>query len=123
MTGDKRKFFNFEDYVGGSIKFGNGFCILIKRKGTILLDNDTSLHDVCFVEGLTHNLLSISQICDNVFSVTFNAQGCEINKKSGMIVGAGLRKKGNIYNLHETMNRRKVESKLVHFAQVTSISA
>lgn len=83
------------------------FCILIKGKGTILLDDDTPLHDAYYLEGLTHNIPSVSQICDNSFKVRFTTQGCEISKKSGKTIAVGLRTKGNIYNLHEITNSSK----------------
>ncbi|XP_057815814.1 uncharacterized protein LOC131029369 [Cryptomeria japonica] len=76
MTGDKSKFVVFENYSQGSVRFGNDHCIPVIGKGTILLDNDTPLHDVYYLEGLAHNLLSLSQIRDNGFA------GCLDDRKS-----------------------------------------
>ncbi|XP_057851780.2 uncharacterized protein LOC131061963 [Cryptomeria japonica] len=90
-----------------TVRFGNDHCIQIIGKGTMLLDNETPVHDVYYLEGLTHNLLSVSQICDNGFQVSFNARGCEIRKKSVKTIAAGFITNGNIYNLYESINNKK----------------
>ena len=40
MTGDKTKFENFEDYDGGSVRFGNNEPYCIKGRGRILLSKE-----------------------------------------------------------------------------------
>ncbi|XP_059068956.1 uncharacterized protein LOC131859344 [Cryptomeria japonica] len=51
MTGDKDKFLKLEDYVGGFVKFGDDSGIEIKGRGSLLLNDDTPIHDVLIVEG------------------------------------------------------------------------
>ena len=51
------------------------------------------------MEGLKHNLLSVSQICDNGYSISFNAKGCYIKNGKDRIIASGLRMRGNLYNL------------------------
>ncbi|KAL8098829.1 hypothetical protein AgCh_031520 [Apium graveolens] len=52
---------------------------------------------VALVDGLKHNLLSISQLCDKGNSVTFNSEACVVtNKRSNKVVLTGVRK-GNVY--------------------------
>lgn len=36
---------------------------------------------ILFVKGLKHNLLSVSQLCDNVYSTDFDALSCLIEHK------------------------------------------
>ncbi|XP_043714575.1 uncharacterized protein LOC122662937 [Telopea speciosissima] len=75
MTGDKKRFEKFETYAGGSMKFGNNDGAKIVGKGTISLNNGkVQSQDVLYVEGLKHNLLSISQICDRGHEVVFKSE-------------------------------------------------
>jgi len=58
MSGDKTKFVNLLLKTEGHVTYGD-------NKGKILSDKNSFLiHDVLFVEGLKHNLLSISQLSD-----------------------------------------------------------
>jgi len=57
------------------------------------------IHDVLFVEGLKHNLLSISQLCDKGYQVIFKTNSCEIclpNSKEVMLIGKII---NNVYLL------------------------
>ena len=60
MTGDKTNFEYFEDYDGGSVKFGNNGACCIKRRGKISLTKELVCDNAYWVEGLKHNLLSVS---------------------------------------------------------------
>lgn len=51
MTDDKKKFIKLEVWNGGSVRFG---------EGTLNIDVKLKSHDVYYVEGLKHNLLSVS---------------------------------------------------------------
>jgi len=53
--------------------------------------------DAMLVDGLKHILLSISQFCDNGFTITFNDQCCIIQHNSDKVVMfKGLR----VYNVY-----------------------
>lgn len=55
-----------------------------------------------YVEGLKHNLLSVSQMCDKGCKFTFDLKGCEIKKENnGKLVIEGNTTDGNVYNLKE----------------------
>ena len=55
------------------------------------------IDEVALVEGLKHNLLSISQLCDRGHNVWFSSEAYVVsNKKSNNVVMIGNRK-GNIY--------------------------
>lgn len=107
MIGNKSNFIFYENYLGGAVRFGNYHCIHIVGKGIVLLDNETPIHDVYYLEGLTHNFLSLRQLCDNGFHVLFNSLGCEIRKKYGKTIAVDFRTTGNIYNLYERTNNKK----------------
>ena len=71
----------------------------ILGKGTIGNENIFLIHDVLYVEGLKHNLLSISQFCDRGYQVTFRTNSCEIrlpNSKEVLLVG---KRSNNVYLL------------------------
>ncbi|VFQ67153.1 unnamed protein product [Cuscuta campestris] len=64
MTGDASKFRSLEYFKGGNVVFGNNNKGRIIGSGTVGRDNATTVENVLLVEGLKHNLLSISQLCD-----------------------------------------------------------
>ncbi|XP_021728393.1 uncharacterized protein LOC110695472 [Chenopodium quinoa] len=99
MTGDKSKFLSLKDYPGGTVTFGDNKKGEIIGKGKIGKSKSHSIDNVFLVEGLMHNLLSISQLCDKGNSVCFNSDSCKIiNNKSGKVVLKGTRR-GNTYTV------------------------
>ena len=57
------------------------------------------IHDVLYVEGLKHKLLSISQLCDKGYQVIFKTNSCEIclpNSKEVVLIGKRI---NNVYLL------------------------
>ncbi|GAV80929.1 hypothetical protein CFOL_v3_24388, partial [Cephalotus follicularis] len=86
MTGDKSIFVNFESKEGGDVTFGDNAKGKIKGFGSIG-NNQTSIHNVLYVDGLKHNLLSISQLCDKDCRVTF----CSVPDPSPLITQSELR--------------------------------
>jgi hypothetical protein len=65
MIGDKSKFLTLSENKSGNVTFRNDAPGKIKGKGMIRLSNGNGkAQDVLFVDGLKHNLLSISQVCD-----------------------------------------------------------
>ena len=56
-----------------------------------------SLINILVVQGLQHNLLSISQFCDKGYGVLFDEERCQIlHKKNGLLALQGV-KKGNLF--------------------------
>jgi hypothetical protein len=56
---------------------------------------------------MKHNLLSVSQMCDQGHKVTFDSQKCEIRKEgSGKLVTTGATTSSNIYVLSEIGNEK-----------------
>ena len=55
-----------------------------------------------FVEGLKHNLISVSQVCDRGCEVFFTSKDCKIKSvASGQLVAKGIRIENNVYVLKE----------------------
>ena len=58
------------------------------------------------VEDLKHNLLSVSKICDQGYTLTFDSRKCKIRENNlGRLVATATRRPNNIYILD--MNKRE----------------
>ena len=103
MTGDRHKFLSLTESKSGNVTFGNNAPGRIKGKGLVTLDNGRGKEkDVLFVDGLKHNLLSVSQMCDRGCKVTFTTRDCKIESTStGKVVAKGIRTDNNVYVLKE----------------------
>ena len=73
MTGDESKFAFLTKKKWGYDTFGDNAKGKIIGQGNISNDTSSLIENVLFVDGLKHNLLSISQLCDKGFIVIFEA--------------------------------------------------
>jgi len=81
MYGDKSKFLSLEKTKnGGFVAFGDNRKVLIKGVGKFSKPNSAQI--VYYVKGLKHNLLSISQLCDDSYEVKFEPNVCLIKEAS-----------------------------------------
>ena len=97
MTGDKSKFLSLAAYSGGTVTFGDNQKGNIIALGKVGKSSSHSIDNVFLVDGLKHNLLSISQFCDKGNSVCFTNEHCQIiNNNTNQVVLEGKRK-GNTY--------------------------
>eukprot|EP00253_Pinus_taeda_P019672 PITA_19672 len=106
MTGDRRKFVSLSKKEGNvSFQSRSG---RIARKGSITLINGKGkAQDALLVDGLKHNLLSVSQICEQGHKVVFNTKECEIrNSTSGKLMTKGVRTPDNIYILNKIQENK-----------------
>jgi transposase InsO family protein len=103
MTGDKDKFMSISKIKTGNVTFGNDEPGKIKGKGMVSLSNGKGkAQDVLLVDGLKHNLLSVSQMCDRGCEVVFTSKDCKIKSvNSGQVVAKGIRTENNVYVLKE----------------------
>ena len=69
MTGNKSWFKNLKPKDGGIVKFADGVKSRILGIGNIGKNDFDLIIDIMLVEGLTHNLLSIIQFCDQGYRV------------------------------------------------------
>ena len=93
MSGNKNKFMSLIEHKSRNVTFGNDAPGKIRGKGMVSLSNGKGkAQDVLFVDGLKHNLLSVSQMCDPGCKVVFTSKDCKIKAaSSGQLVAKGLR--------------------------------
>ncbi|RDX99439.1 hypothetical protein CR513_17514, partial [Mucuna pruriens] len=78
----------FASYDKRKIYAQDGLPLEVIKKGKIVGIGETGKHhfstidNVLFIEGLKHNLLSISQLCDSEYDVSFNKGECIVKKKN-----------------------------------------
>jgi len=78
MTGDVHKFSDLVLKAKGYVTYGDNNKGRILGIGKVGAPNFISIEDVLYVEGLKHNLLSISQLCDKGFKIRFTKDECLI---------------------------------------------
>jgi len=85
----------------GSVTYGDNGSSKIIGKGTLSLENGVAkVENVLCVKDLKHNLLSVSQMCDQGHTLTFDSHECEIRRSmSGKLVGITVRTPNNVYIL------------------------
>jgi hypothetical protein len=100
MSGDRKSFLTLEKKEGESVTFENNKTTTIKGKGTIGKINSAKIENIHYVEGVKHNLISVSQLCDNGLEVTFKTNSCEIKQPSSnkTLFNGSIKK--NVYVLY-----------------------
>jgi hypothetical protein len=77
MTGDKDKFLTLRKKKNGSVSFRNDNSSKIIGESTIQIGNkNEKAQNVLLVEDMKHNLLSVSQMCDQGHKLTFDSEKC-----------------------------------------------
>jgi len=79
MTGDASKFIELHERQEGYVTYGDNNKGRILGRGNVGSKDSLIISDVLLVEGLKHNLLSISQLCDKAYQVTFEPELCLIS--------------------------------------------
>ena len=84
--------------------FGDGAKGEIKGIGKLNCPGVPNLDNVLLVKGLTANLISISQLCDQGLNVNFTKTECLITNAKNEVIMKGFRSKDNYYmwNSQET---------------------
>ncbi|KAI3667434.1 hypothetical protein L6452_42491 [Arctium lappa] len=77
MTGNKELLSSFKAKFGGAVTFGDNVQGQIKGYGELSRGN-VLVSKVAYVDGLKHNLISISQLCDHGFDVKFQRKYCSL---------------------------------------------
>ena len=78
MIGDESKFSFLTRRKGGYVTFGDNGKGRIIGHGSIGNNSSSLIENILLVDGLKHNLLSISQLCDKCFKVVFESSHCII---------------------------------------------
>jgi len=82
----------------GVATFGGNKKGPITGVGKVCIPPYPSIDNVLLVKRLKHNLLSINQLCDSGYNVTFNKDMCIIqNKKTSLFFSA--KRQGNLYKI------------------------
>ena len=107
MSGEKDKFISMSEQKYGNVTLGNNAPRKIRGNGMVSLSNGKGkAQDVLFVDGLKHNLLSVSQMCDKGCEILFTAKDCKIkNASSGKLVTKGIITENNVYNFKRRKRR------------------
>jgi hypothetical protein len=108
LTGDKNRFMTLNKERYGSISFGNDNSTIIIGRGTMKLGRkDVKARNVLLVQYMKHNILSVSQMCDQGHKILFDSQKCEMRKEgSRKLVSMARRTPNNIYVMNEIGNER-----------------
>ena len=99
MTGDESKFVFLTRRKEGYVTFGDNGKGRIIGHGSIGNNSSSLIENVLLVDGLKHNLLSISQLCDKGFKVIFESSHCIIKDfQNDKIIFMGHRNE-NVYTI------------------------
>ncbi|KAJ9542728.1 hypothetical protein OSB04_029234 [Centaurea solstitialis] len=90
MTGSKSVLSNYREERGPAVTFGGNGKGQTRGYGT-LTNGVTTFKRVAYVEGLMHNLLSISQLCDNNHKVSFSKKKCKVKNRRKEVILTGVR--------------------------------
>ncbi|KAJ9536147.1 hypothetical protein OSB04_un000680 [Centaurea solstitialis] len=90
MTGSKSVLSDYRDERGPAVTFGGNGKGQTRGYGT-LTNGVTTFKRVAYVEGLMHNLLSISQLCDKSHKVFFSKKNCKVKNRRKEVILTGVR--------------------------------
>jgi hypothetical protein len=119
MIGDQDKFISLKR-KGRNVAFGDDSSAKILGEGVVELGRkNVKAKNVLLVEYLNHNLLGVSKMCDQGYTLMFDYQKCKIRENnSGRVVATATRRPNNIYildmkkreNTEATQNDSKEEN-------------
>jgi hypothetical protein len=107
MTGDKKYLKELRPCSKGSVTFGDGAKGRIKGIGKLRDPSLPYLDKVLLVEGLTTNLISISQLCEQGLDVYFNNSECIIAKNQKVVM-KGVKARDRCYKWTPPNNGPKI---------------
>ena len=103
MTGKINMLSSLQHKDGGLVTFGDNNQCKVIEVGNIGQGKNPLIENVLLVDGLTHNLLSISQLCDKGYKVLFDKDACHLyDLDMTNIIAKGYRK-SNIYMINITL--------------------
>jgi len=109
MTRNAHKFVNVRLKTKGYVTYGDNNKGRILGCGDVVNGSSITIHNVLLVDGLKHNLVSISQLCDQGHKVIFEPNYCSIcESKSDKLMLVGKRV-DNIYMLDIHHASSKIE--------------
>jgi hypothetical protein len=97
MTGVGDYLDEIKSYATSHVTFGDGAKGEIVGIGKLVKKGLPRLDNVLLVKGLTANLISISQLCDQGMKVNSTQSECEVTDEGGTVLMRGRRSKDNCY--------------------------
>ena len=74
------------EFEGGNVTFGDNSKGKILGIGNIPINSSNFIENVLLVDGLKHNLISISQLCDKGYIVIFDKNECKVMNNDNCIL-------------------------------------
>ncbi|XP_060972614.1 uncharacterized protein LOC133038466 [Cannabis sativa] len=102
MTGNKKLLVNYKEAKEGVVTFGDGNKGHIIGKGDLVMSRAAPLTEVLYVKGLKANLISIGQLCDANYTVSFSKTHCLVSF-DGCSVLTGKRSSDGSYLLDNVL--------------------
>ena len=99
MSGEEQLFNNVTKQDLGSVTFGDNSRARAVGIGSVSFASTTQVEQVLLVDGLKHNLLSISQLCDEGNIVTFEHDKCIIRSPESKATRFVAQRRKNMYIL------------------------
>jgi len=97
MTGVDKYIEDVKPYARSYDTFGDEAKEKIEGIGNLIKNGLPRLDNILLVKGLTANLISISQLCDQGMEVNFSKPECQIIDEREEVHMRGTRSKGNCY--------------------------
>jgi len=98
-TGNRAFLQNYETVDGLIIQLGDGMCMPVTGRGTVVMDTMV-LPDVWFVPELKKNIVSVSQLAELDCNIVFKRDACYISSATdGSIIGKALLKENWMFKL------------------------
>ena len=80
MTGDQNRFISLKKGKGSNVTFADNVSTKIVGKCIVSPDNEKSkAENILLVEDLKHNILSVSQMCDQGHTCSFNFKNVRLD--------------------------------------------
>ncbi|KAI3715006.1 hypothetical protein L6452_21969 [Arctium lappa] len=95
MSGQKDLLTEYKEEKGPSVTFGGNGKGYTRGFG-VLINGITTFRRVAYVDGLKHNLLSTSHLCDKDYEVHFTKKACSVVNEKGKLALSGYHKE-NVY--------------------------
>lgn len=98
VTGDVTSLFDMQDISDCPVGLPNGATVVATKEGSVRLSNKITLKNVLYVPKFSCNLLSVSQLNDDMHCIVeFNSYMCAIQDQSRELIGMGVRRDGLYY--------------------------
>ena len=110
MTGDYNLLSTFKSKDEGTVTFGDNAKGKIIRIGNVDNPENPSIKNVLLVDGLKHNVISISQLCDIGYKVLFDRKECIIFESTSNQIIFTRNRKHNVYKIKVSYKTNKIIS-------------